>query len=265
MAAGLKFVGLHPKILPITALLITILVTILLIWQWDKTYVGRFNRWVRDNQGSTNVIQQAIGSILGALWVYIAATVFKLRHKAATCRTDSNHAPGKHQSLGGTEREAYRIQSPYTENDTHSSSHAHTICFWKRLGWCNWTVLTDTVRPAGSIFISTFDDAGYVMNEEFKRSPPDTPYVSNSLNNGTYERDTKVGGFYTSCPVPGYQGESWLQAVPLRLCPERLGIIRKTIFQNGRMWVDHMVLDHRRAYNLSVSASRLRSSKMLSC
>ena len=66
------------KIRPMIALLFITSLSVLLVWQRTQTSIGAFRDAVMDNPGTTSCIKQLIAFLLGALWIYVAGSIFNL-------------------------------------------------------------------------------------------------------------------------------------------------------------------------------------------
>ncbi|MCJ1374577.1 hypothetical protein MMC20_005809 [Loxospora ochrophaea] len=188
------------KIGPIIAILFTTLISVLLVWQRSQTSIGKFRNTVLNNPGTTSFLKQLVAGLLGALWVYVAGSVFNLTTRL---RLEGDRTPTL-QTLNvwvalGVQRIDFTLPVYYTVLTTIVLLAGHSIgALW-----------------AGAIspFPTTSDISWTGMSVPiFNENPPSmaAEFASQALggyNDGEQNclTDNGKSGFIPTCPVPGLQ------------------------------------------------------------
>ena len=186
------------KIGPIIAILFTTLISVLLVWQRSQTSIGKFRNTVLNNPGTTSFLKQLVAGLLGALWVYVAGSVFNLTTRL---RLEGDRTPTL-QTLNvwvalGVQRIDFTLPVYYTVLTTIVLLAGHSIgALW-----------------AGAIspFPTTSDISWTGMSVPiFNENPPSmaAEFASQALggyNDGEQNclTDNGKSGFIPTCPVPG--------------------------------------------------------------
>ena len=189
-----------PKIRPIIAISFTTLISVLLICQRGKGYIGPFRNGIMEYPGTASFFKQLIASLLGVLWVYIAGSIFNLTTRL---RLASDRKP-RLQTLNlwaalGVQRIDFSLPTYYLAITAFMILIGHSIsALWG--GAIAPLPATANVANNMSIAVPVFNEIPPWMAHEFPvqdnpSSFRDTDDICQT-NNG-------LSGYVPTCPVPG--------------------------------------------------------------
>ena len=187
-----------PKIRPIVAILFTTLISVLLVWQRGQTSIGSLRNAVMKSPGTTSFIKQLIASLLGAIWVYVAGSIFNLttRLRLGGDRTPTLQTLNVWVALG-LQRIDFTLPFYYTALTTMVLLAGHSIgAVW---GGAISPFPTTVDVPWPQMSVPVFNENPPWMRKEFSSQTP----VGFDNGEGTCKTDNGHSGFIPTCPVPG--------------------------------------------------------------
>ena len=188
------------KIRPIIAIMFTTIISALLIAQSEKSYRGSFRNAIMRYPGTASFFKQLVASLLGALWVYVAGSIFNLTTRL---RLVSDRKP-KLQTLNlwtalGVQRIDFSLPMYYMAITTTVLLAGHGIgALWG--GAIAPLPAIANVSNNMSVAVPVFNGIPPWMAHEFpvQANPSrfDDSVTVCTTNNG-------LSGFVPTCPVPG--------------------------------------------------------------